>query len=588
MSLAVAYEVDVIPQRHAWQVELLLETGGQPTEPLHLRIPTWVPGAYTFLRFGRDITEVRATDADTGEPLEVMRQGWSGWIVQPVPPRVRVNYVASACNREWAELTGLVEHNQAVLLGTYLMEVVGHDGPYIVNWRLPSRWAVHHASGATALADGRHHYATYATLLDTPVVAGNFDHHVRHHHGTAFHFILLDRTLGYASHLPALLDDAMGVVQECHKVFGPFPFKDYTFIASFNPQHGWGLEHASSCTVGLGPEVFTDGAERTRALRLMAHELGHAWNGWALRPVELLDPDFERGCNPETLWLTEGWTRYYEFVLAVRAGFMTVEEFVSNVVNYYRTLEELPAYHRVCARDSSAATFLNHHRYPGSINTSVDYYDLGMLMGFDLDAAMRLDGDEHGLDGLIRELLTRHAQGGYSYPQVQSCCLQRGEWLVRMLSQRVEQMAALGTPATLERLGFRLESEQVPRLGLFFRDTRPLLVADVMDHGPAACAGIIPGDEIIRVGGHPFTLAALQWMAAHHDVVQLEVRRGHHVLRWNIRPEKRQRIGRLTWTGTERQAEFIQSWLGGDFTPALGTRMPLHSHENFHGVPIIC
>ena len=67
-------------------------------------------------------------------------------------------------------------------------------------------------------------------------------------------------------------------------------------------------------------------------------------------------------------------------------------DLLSNVVNYLRTMNPHPAYERVSAADSSRASFLNHNRYPGSVNNTIDYYDKGMLIAFDVDAALRLVG----------------------------------------------------------------------------------------------------------------------------------------------------------------------------------------------------
>jgi len=64
----------------------------------------------------------------------------------------------------------------------------------------------------------------------------------------------------------------------------------------------------------------------------------------------------------------------------------STEQFFSSVINYYRQLCTTPAYERVSAIDSSLATFVNHSKYAGRCNDSIDYYDKGMLIAFDLDA----------------------------------------------------------------------------------------------------------------------------------------------------------------------------------------------------------
>ena len=82
--------------------------------------------------------------------------------------------------------------------------------------------------------------------------------------------------------------------------------------------------------VAFGEHGLIDAAERRRALRLVAHELFHAWNVCSLRPAEFMLPDLENGSFTDLLWVAEGLTRYYEYVLPVRAGEMPVEDFLKN------------------------------------------------------------------------------------------------------------------------------------------------------------------------------------------------------------------------------------------------------------------
>lgn len=68
------YTLEVEPRRH--QLHLTLELEGLPPGALRLAVPTWVPGAYAFLRYGRDVLWLRAEHGATGQLLEVTREGW--------------------------------------------------------------------------------------------------------------------------------------------------------------------------------------------------------------------------------------------------------------------------------------------------------------------------------------------------------------------------------------------------------------------------------------------------------------------------------------------------------------------------------
>src|SRR5262249_8399791 len=155
-----------------------------------------------------------------------------------------------------------------------------------------------------------------------------------------------------------------------------------------------------------------DDDARLQCMRVGGHELLHAWNVKRLKPKPIVNLDLSQGSFTDGLWVAEGFTRYYEFLLAVRAREMTPERFFSNVVNYWRHLTMRPAYARTSVADSSRATFLNHHRYPGAWNSSIDYYDAGMLVAFDIDAVLRRAKTPSSLDAAFVAFYTQFLESG--------------------------------------------------------------------------------------------------------------------------------------------------------------------------------
>src|ERR1017187_1622319 len=75
------YRVKVLPNEHALDVEMMID--GKRDE-IFLEVPTWVPGAYGFMRYGRDIVDVRAFDAVSGSPLTVERRGNNAFRIDAV------------------------------------------------------------------------------------------------------------------------------------------------------------------------------------------------------------------------------------------------------------------------------------------------------------------------------------------------------------------------------------------------------------------------------------------------------------------------------------------------------------------------
>jgi len=579
MPTNVHYRVTVLPEQH--ELEVLLTLDGLPAGPVRLDVPTWVLGAYAQLRYARDVFDVRAVDA-RGHALGVTRQAPSGVVVAREEGPLRVAYRTWMWDPAWGELAGFVAHDQAMLLATRQLFVASHEGPVTVDYVLPDKWPVHHPAGAWPIGHRSWEYPSFAAWMDTPVVAGRFETRSRDVDGTVFHFVFLDRTHGFDTELEPFLDALVAGCRAAREVFGSFPFDGYSFVITFDPSAHWGLEHAFSTTVAFDPLVFIDAAKRWDALRVCTHELVHAWNVCRLKPAPLGKTELVSAPQPDALWVSEGFTRWYELLLGVRAKQVPAARLFSNVLNYFRHLTSWPAYRRTSATDSSRATFLNHHRYPGAANTMVDYYDLGLLVAFDLDATLRLAGAS--LDAEFRAFYEANAGRGDGFTT-----RQLGEFLearhpgTGMLVQReAEWPAGLTTLELLGRLGFGVARAEVPFLGLILDRNEGPLVTQVLDDAPAGRCGLAPGDELVSLDGLAFRPGVLAWLVKHRPAVTLGVKRGQRLLEFEIPVGHREDVSRLFWSGDAAQLARLRAWVG-PFDPADGETIALDHYDNFHG-----
>ena len=580
------YTLEVEPRRH--QLHLTLELEGLPPGTLRLAVPTWVPGAYSFLRYGRDVLWLRAEHGSSGQALRVTRDGWSGWRIENAPASLRVTAQLNAWDPSTGELAGLVDETWALLLGTRYPFAPAHPGPCEVEYRLPEGWPLHHPAGAVQLGPRLFRYESQAALLDAPLVAGAFTRATRTVRGTPFHAVFLSVPLGYEEEGPAFLDGLAKLAEGCHDIFGSFPFADYTFVFDTNAESGWGIEHASSTLVTLDPEVFIDARRRADALRVCAHELFHAWNGARLKAAPLNTPDIVGGSFPDGLWVTEGFTRYYEFLLGARSGWLRPADVLGNVVNYYRHLAMRPAWGRVSAVDSSRAAFLNHHRFPGSVNGSLDYYDQGMLVAFDVDVALRTRDDS--LDAALRDFFGVWAGrgAGYTSEDVLQFLRARHPEAGAIAARGVWEPGGQRTDASLRELGFEAVRADVGFLGVVLDGNTGPRVSVVADTSPAAQAGLASGDELLAVDGRPFRLGALRYCLRRRKGVSLTLRRAERTFRAEVEVGTRSDVSALKWAGDASQAERVRAWLGTQgFRPKAGEAIPLEAYDNFHGIQTV-
>ncbi|MGC4113228.1 MAG: hypothetical protein QM765_00820 [Myxococcales bacterium] len=583
------YLVRVLPERH--ELEVTLNLDGATAGPLRLMTPTWVPGAYGFMKYGRDLFEVKAFDSKSRDELPIVRDGWSAFVVE-AKGAIEVRFKVGASDPAWGELVGLIGSDRALLLGTHLLFAPSLPGPCRVEYQLPAGWPMHHPASAKRLSERTFEYPSHAALLDTPIALGEYELRTREIGGVPFHFLFFEKALGFDQRIEAFLDALTRIAERCRDVFGSFPFRDYTFFFTFDPQAKWGLEHADGTTIALDDDTFVDDDSWARGLRVSAHELFHAWNVCRLKPSPLGKPDFERGSFPDALWVSEGVTRYYEFLLLVRAGVVSPQAFLSNVVNYWRQLSSHPAASRVSLADSSRATFLNHNRYPGSVNATIDYYDAGMLVAFDLDVALRTSSHSQGgrsepLDAAFGEFYREFVGKGDGFTHAQAAAFfdARVPGLGARLDDKVLRPGTLSIVEALEKLGFKTVTGKNKVVGLVMAEKVPAEIANVLDDSPAGQAGLAPTDLVERVNGFAFKPKALAWAIANEPKVELQVKRGSRLVSFVLVPEPREQVVELRWEGTEAQAEAVRAWLGStEFKPSPGERISLAAFENFHGI----
>ena len=115
--------------------------------------------------------------------------------------------------------------------------------------------------------------------------------------------------------------DFAKIVEAEKAVFQHHPCKEYTFLVHNTPNGGGGLEHSNSTSLQTASTTYDNETSYTNFLSLVAHEYFHLWNVKRLRPKPLGPFDYDNGSRTKMLWLSEGITVYYEYIILKRAGF---------------------------------------------------------------------------------------------------------------------------------------------------------------------------------------------------------------------------------------------------------------------------
>jgi predicted metalloprotease with PDZ domain len=246
---------------------------------------------------------------------------------------------------------------------------------------------------------------TFNNLVDSPIYAGQYFKRVdlTPAGGAPVHLDIVADAPKYLEMTPEQLKVHRALVTQAITLFGSHHYDHYDFLFSLSDQLGGnGTEHHQSSEDGLGADYFTAWSENAPDRDLLAHEYTHSWNGKFRRPADLWTPNFNVPMGDSLLWVYEGQTQYWGFVLTTRSGMWTPQQFrdalAMTAANYernragfaWRTLEDT-------TNDPTAA-----HRSGlpyRSWQMSEDYYSGGQMMWLEVDSKLRaLTNDRKSLD----------------------------------------------------------------------------------------------------------------------------------------------------------------------------------------------
>jgi len=246
---------------------------------------------------------------------------------------------------------------------------------------------------------------TFNTLVDSPMYAGVYFKRVDlDPSGTVpVHLDIVADTPKDLEMTPEQVQVHRNLVTQAFKLFDSHHFNHYDFLYSLSDQlSGNGLEHHRSSEDGTRANYLVDWDKSAPGRDLLAHEFTHSWNGKFRRPADLWTPNFNVPMGDSLLWVYEGQTQYWGYVLTVRSGMWTADQFHDALAlvaaNYdrnrpgfdWRTIEDT-------TNDPTAA-----RRQPlpyRSWQMSEEYYMAGALVWLEADAKIRsLTHDGKSLD----------------------------------------------------------------------------------------------------------------------------------------------------------------------------------------------
>ena len=382
---------------------------------------------------------------------------------------------------------------------------------------------------------------TFNNLVDSPVYAGRYFKRVDLNPGgkVPVHLDIVADAPKYLEMTPGQLNVHRALVTQATTLFGSHHYDHYDFLFSLSDQLGGnGTEHHQSSEDGMGADYFTAWADNAPDRDLLAHEYTHSWNGKFRRPADLWTPNFNVPMGDSLLWVYEGQTQYWGFVLTARSGMWTPQQFRDALAmvaaNYdrnrpgfeWRTLEDT-------TNDPTAA-----HRSGlpyRSWQMSEDYYSGGQMMWLDVDAKLRaLTHDRKSLDDFARAFFGvdngSYVTRTYTFDDVVAALdgVAPYDW-ASFLHARVDALdpplqngiAATGWKLvyTDQESAYEKQYNSRPEpsrhlynfawsIGLTMNDRNQ--VNDVRWNGPAFKAGVSTGATLVAVNGQDYSSGVLK------------------------------------------------------------------------------
>lgn len=529
--------------------------------PLVLMMPQWLPGNHA----PRGEIEKLAglTFAADGKPLAWRRDPLNVYAFHiTVPEGTR----AVAAEFQYLAATerdqGRIKMSDAMMnlqwdnLSLYPAGYYVRRIPVEARITFPEGWSDATALRGTRSGNTTRYPATdYATLMDSPVFAGRYAATHDLGHGVRLNVFADDPAELVAT--PEQLARHRQLVAEAVALFGTRHFDHYDFLLGISDDVGHiGLEHHRSSENVVDSGYFARWDAGPAGRNILPHEFTHSWNGKFRRPAGLATPDYATPMEASLLWVYEGQTQFWGYVLGARSGIYSKDQTLDALATIAARLDATRGRLWRPVADTTMDPVMAARRPKGwpDYQRGEDYYNEGMMAWLEADALIqRGTGGQRGLDDFARAFFAgedgRSATSPYTRDDVVRTLGQvmPYDW-DGFLTQRIDRLSPEVTKAGFELGGYRLVYGDTPGPMVRGREASQHMIEQVYGAGfvvkddgtistvvwdsPAFRAGLRDGDRILAVGGVEYArtrlLEALR-AGASGGRIELVVKQGHNI-----------------------------------------------------------
>ena len=379
--------------------------------PLTLLYPEWIPGDHSPTGPIAMLAGLKLSA--NGKPLMWKRDKYNVYAFHLDVPAdastvdATFQYMSGRTDGEGFEITDRMMDMEWSKVALYPAGYFSRGITFAPSVTLPHGWQLGTALETASQSGDTTTFkpVTLNNLVDSPIYAGQYFKRVDLNPGgdAPVHLDIVADAPKYLEMTPEQLKVHRALVTQAVKLFGSHHYDHYDFLFSLSDVLGGnGTEHHQSSEDGLSADYFTAWNDGAPDRDLLAHEYTHSWNGKFRRPADLWTPNFNVPMGDSLLWVYEGQTQYWGFVLTARSGMWTPQQFLDGLAmvaaNYDRNREGFQW--RTLEDTTNDPTAARRSGLPyRSWQMSEDYYSGGQMMWLEVDAKLRaLTHDQKSLD----------------------------------------------------------------------------------------------------------------------------------------------------------------------------------------------
>ena len=563
------------PAAHLFETRLTV--AAPDPEGQEFAMPAWIPGSYMVRDYARHVVSARA-ESD-GRDVELTKLDKSRWRAAPVERELTL--VLEIYAHDESVRGAHLDTTHAFFNGTCVFPaVVGQEDiecelaieapekPVGKHWRVATAM---NRKEAEQYGFGLYVAADYDELIDHPVEIGELSIGEFEANGVPHAIAIRGDT---RVDMARLCHDLQTICEQHMSLLGvPDDLDRYLFLLNAPGAGYGGLEHrwssANICSRDYLPARGDEGVsdEYRTLLGLLSHEYFHLWNVKRMKPAAFTPYDLSRENHTQLLWVFEGVTSYFDDLALVRSGLISAESYLELLGQAITKVQRGAGRRRQSVAESSFDAWTKFYKQDANAaNSIVSYYAKGSLVALSIDLKLRSEtGGEASLDDVMRVAWERWGKTGTGMPEdglERLCAEVSGLDTDDFLDAAVRGTGELPLESLLASHGITYQLRRsaggkdkggkaatdgaLPDVwigaDLTSRDGRTVFTV-VHNGGPAECAGISPGDELVALDGLRINLAGAEARTRRYkpgDRSEVTVFRGDELmnlrLRWDEAP----------------------------------------------------